>query len=52
MYISRRPLTSVKGGALCQLYYTKMMKEAYALWEEAQQEAGMSVYTQVSEMLC
>jgi len=29
-----------------QDYYTRMMKQAYVLWEAAQQEAGLSVYTQ------
>lgn len=33
-----------------ELYYTKMMKEAYQLWEEAETEAGYMVYHQTGQL--
>ena len=33
-----------------ELYYTKMMKEAYKLWEEAEDEAGYMVYHQTGQL--
>ncbi|KAG0567355.1 hypothetical protein KC19_7G128800 [Ceratodon purpureus] len=33
-----------------ELYYTKMMKEAYQLWEEAENEAGYMVYHQTGQL--
>lgn len=33
-----------------ELYYTKMMKEAYHLWEEAENEAGYMVYHQTGQL--
>lgn len=33
-----------------ELHYTRMMKEAYSLWEEAENEAGYMVYVQTGQL--